>query len=115
MPVTVAVDAMGGDHGPSVTLAASLSFLEQIPDAHVIAVGIEPELRAALAKMRSPAASRLMIHAATEVVEMHETPAWRCRNRSSSMGRGQSGQGRHRASLRIRRQYRRLMASRALS
>ena len=84
MPVTVAVDAMGGDHGPSVTLAASLSFLEQIPDAQVIAVGIEPELRAALAKMRSPAASRLTIHGATEVVEMHEAPALALRNKKDS-------------------------------
>src|SRR2546427_289120 len=84
MPVTVAVDAMGGDHGPSVTLAASLSFLEQVPDAWVIAVGVEPELRAALAKMRSPAANRLTIHAATEVVEMHEAPALALRNKKNS-------------------------------
>ena len=55
MPVTVAVDAMGGDHGPSVTLAAALEFLEETPDARVIAVGLEAPLRAALAKLRSPA------------------------------------------------------------
>ena len=84
MPVTVAVDAMGGDHGPSVTLAASLKFLEEIPDARVIAVGIEPVLRAALAKLRSPASNRLTIHAATEVVEMHEPPALALRNKKNS-------------------------------
>jgi len=75
MPVTVAVDAMGGDHGPAVTLAASIAFLEEFPDARVIAVGIESELRTALAKLRSPAASRLTIQPATEIVEMHESPA----------------------------------------
>ncbi len=40
MPVTVAIDAMGGDHGPSTTLAAALKFLESTPDARVIAVGL---------------------------------------------------------------------------
>jgi len=49
MPVTVAVDAMGGDHGPWVTLAAALTFLERTPDARVIAVGLDAPLRAALA------------------------------------------------------------------
>src|SRR5688572_1388552 len=84
MPVTVAVDAMGGDHGPSVTLAASLNFLERVPDARVIAVGVEPTLRAALAKLRSPASSRLTIHDASEVVEMHEPPALALRNKKDS-------------------------------
>jgi glycerol-3-phosphate acyltransferase PlsX len=75
MPITVAVDAMGGDHGPSVTLPAALRFLEQYPDARVIAVGLEEPLRTALARLRSPASARLTIHPATEVVEMHEPPA----------------------------------------
>src|SRR4051794_11374711 len=75
MVVTVAVDAMGGDHGPAVTLAASLAFLEEVPDARVIAIGVEPQLRATLAKLRSRAANRLTIHAASEIVEMHEAPA----------------------------------------
>jgi len=84
MPVTVAIDAMGGDHGPSVTLAAALAFLEQTPDARVIAVGLEAPLRAALAKLRSSAADRLTIHAASEVVEMHEPPALALRNKKDS-------------------------------
>jgi glycerol-3-phosphate acyltransferase PlsX len=84
MPVTVAIDAMGGDHGPSVTLAAALAFLEQTPDALVIAVGLEGPLRAALARLHSRAADRLTIHAATEVVEMHEPPALALRNKKDS-------------------------------
>ena len=66
MPVTVAVDAMGGDHGPSVTLVAALKFLEETPDARVIAVGAEPALRAALGKLASPALDRLTIHASRQ-------------------------------------------------
>ena len=84
MPVTVAVDAMGGDHGPAVTLAAALTFLERTPDARVIAVGLDAPLRSALAKLRSPALDRLAIHAASEVVEMDEPPALALRNKKDS-------------------------------
>jgi glycerol-3-phosphate acyltransferase PlsX len=37
---TLAVDVMGGDHGPVVTLAAARRFLEQYPDAHLLLVGL---------------------------------------------------------------------------
>jgi glycerol-3-phosphate acyltransferase PlsX len=84
MPVTVAVDAMGGDHGPSTTLRAALKFLEETPDAQVIAVGQEAPLRAVLAKLHSPARDRLTIHAASEVVEMHEPPADALRKKKDS-------------------------------
>jgi glycerol-3-phosphate acyltransferase PlsX len=84
MPVTVAVDAMGGDHGPSVTLAAALKFLEETPDARVIAVGQEAPLKAVLARLRSPALDRLALHVASEVVEMHEPPADALRKKKDS-------------------------------
>ncbi len=84
MPVTVAIDAMGGDHGPAVTLRAALKFLEETPDARVIAVGLEAPLKAALAKRRSPARDRLSLHAATEVVEMDEPPAEALRRKKDS-------------------------------
>jgi glycerol-3-phosphate acyltransferase PlsX len=84
MPVTVAVDAMGGDHGPAVTLPAALRFLEETPDARIIAVGLEAPMKAALAKNRSPAAARLVLHPSTEVVEMHEPPADALRRKKDS-------------------------------
>ena len=84
MPVTVAVDAMGGDHGPSVTLPAALQFLEETPDARVILVGQEGSLRAAMARQKSPAAARITIHAASEIVEMHEPPADALRKKKDS-------------------------------
>jgi glycerol-3-phosphate acyltransferase PlsX len=84
MPVTVAVDAMGGDHGPAVTLPAALAFLEAHPEASVIAVGLEGPLKAALAKLRSPAAARLTLRFATEVVGMDEPPADALRRKKDS-------------------------------
>lgn len=84
MTVTVAVDAMGGDHGPAVTLPAALAFLEQHDDARVIAVGLAGPIEAELAKSSSPARERLTIRAASEVVEMDEAPAIALRNKKDS-------------------------------
>ena len=37
--VVLAVDCMGGDHGPNVTLAACARFIHQYPDAALLLVG----------------------------------------------------------------------------
>jgi glycerol-3-phosphate acyltransferase PlsX len=84
MPVTVAIDAMGGDHGPAVTLLAALRFLENERDARVIAVGLEAPMRAVLAKHKSPALARLSLHVASEVVAMDEAPALALRAKKDS-------------------------------
>ena len=38
--ITLAVDVMGGDHGPDVTLAASRRFLDQHPQSRLLLVGL---------------------------------------------------------------------------
>ncbi len=38
--ITIAVDVMGGDHGPVVTLAACRQFLAHHPDTHLLLVGL---------------------------------------------------------------------------
>jgi len=43
--IVIAVDCMGGDHGPSVTLPACRAFLDAHPDAHVRLVGLPDALR----------------------------------------------------------------------
>jgi glycerol-3-phosphate acyltransferase PlsX len=63
--ITIAVDCMGGDHGPQVTLPACRQFLEQHPEAALILVGLaEP-----LAGFSHP---RARIVAASEVVTMDD-------------------------------------------
>jgi len=42
MAVTIAVDAMGGDFGPKITIPASLKFLKSHPDTNIILVGNKP-------------------------------------------------------------------------
>ena len=37
--ITVAVDAMGGDHGPPVTVPAAIGCLRKYPELHLILVG----------------------------------------------------------------------------
>ena len=84
MTVTVAVDAMGGDHGPSVTIPATLAFLESAPDARAILVGLPEPLAQALARARSPAKDRVSVHACTEVIAMDEPPADALRKKKDS-------------------------------
>ncbi|MBI2744731.1 MAG: phosphate acyltransferase PlsX [Burkholderiales bacterium] len=42
--ITIAVDCMGGDHGPRVTLAACRNFLDHHPDAELLLVGLPDRL-----------------------------------------------------------------------
>src|ERR1700704_4897042 len=84
MGISIAVDAMGGDHGPPVIVVASIQFLEETPDASVILVGRNEDIRRALSSVRSIAADRVSVRAATEVVEMHEGPASALRGKKDS-------------------------------
>ena len=63
--ITIAVDCMGGDHGPQVTLPACKKFLDQHPEASLILVGL-PE---ALVGFSHP---RARITTASEVVTMED-------------------------------------------
>ncbi len=63
---TIAVDCMGGDHGPSVTVPACRGFLERFPEARLVLVG-KPDSLTALASH-----PRVTLVAATEVVGMDD-------------------------------------------
>jgi glycerol-3-phosphate acyltransferase PlsX len=63
---------MGGDHGPSVTIPAAISFLKQEPEAELILVGREDDLRAELKKHHAERNPRLSVKNATEVVAMDD-------------------------------------------
>jgi glycerol-3-phosphate acyltransferase PlsX len=72
MKSVIAVDAMGGDHGPSVTVPACLDFLASHPDATLLLVGIADALQAEFARHGAAAHARAEIMPATEVVGMDE-------------------------------------------
>jgi glycerol-3-phosphate acyltransferase PlsX len=91
MALCVAIDCMGGDHGPSVTVPAALSFLATDADASVLLVGRESEIQATLAERSNKSAaaqfeSRIDTLFTDEVVEMDDPPAIALRSkRKSSM------------------------------
>ncbi len=86
MTTTIALDAMGGDHGPRVTVPAALAFLRTAEDARLILVGQPEPLEAEVRRLGAHFDDRLQLQAATEVVRMDEPPAQALRSkRDSSM------------------------------
>ncbi|HCO43271.1 MAG TPA: phosphate acyltransferase PlsX [Gammaproteobacteria bacterium] len=82
MSLVVAVDAMGGDHGPSVVVPAAVNFLRQHPDVRLILVGDEGAVRGLLPTDTTNLP--LDVHHASQVVDMDEPPAKALRNKKDS-------------------------------
>lgn len=84
MTVTIAVDAMGGDAGLSVTLPASVGFLKDTPNARLILVGDSAAITANIAQYEPSLIERLDVYHASEVVGMDELPALALKNKKDS-------------------------------
>lgn len=84
MPITLAIDAMGGDHGPLVTVPAVLEALKLDGDLHVILVGRQEAIQAELHARAVKPNARLRIHHAAEVVAMDESPQSALKNKKDS-------------------------------
>jgi phosphate acyltransferase len=82
--LTISIDAMGGDHGPSVTIPASLDCLKNNPDLKLILVGNEAVLNPLLAQPLADYPDRLSVHHASQCVEMDESPAKVLKNKKDS-------------------------------
>lgn len=77
---------MGGDHGPAVTVPASVAFLSANPDAKVVLVGDQVALHAQISRIGRGADNRVVVRHASEIVTMDEQPAQALRaKRDSSM------------------------------
>lgn len=72
MSVTLAVDAMGGDHGLVVTIPASTELLAELPDLYIRLVGNADLINQALAKVSPAIKQRITVVHASEVVEMDD-------------------------------------------
>ncbi len=84
MDITVAIDCMGGDHGPHVTVPAALELQREHADVAVILVGRSEALEAELARCGALAGPRMRVHHAGEVVTMDEPPAQALRYKKDS-------------------------------
>jgi glycerol-3-phosphate acyltransferase PlsX len=84
--ISIALDAMGGDHGLDVTLPGAIDALERNPELNIILVGDQPaiEERLQAEERLSKVQGRLTIQHATEVVEMDEPLAQALRKKKDS-------------------------------
>jgi glycerol-3-phosphate acyltransferase PlsX len=81
-PVTIALDAMGGDIGPDVVVPAAREYLKRDRESVLILVGDEQILKKKLGADSS--AQRLRIKHASQTVAMDELPSKALRNKKDS-------------------------------
>ncbi|MEJ2590885.1 MAG: phosphate acyltransferase PlsX [Candidatus Thiodiazotropha sp.] len=81
-PVTISLDAMGGDLGADVVVQAAQEYLKRDRETHLILVGQESVLQEKLD--RHPFGERLAIRHASEIVEMHDLPSKALRGKKDS-------------------------------
>lgn len=84
MATTVALDAMGGDHGPTVVAEATRIYLDSHAEGQLILVGDERRLLKALTSVGLAQHPRIRIHHAAEQVAMDELPSTALRSKKSS-------------------------------
>lgn len=80
----IAIDVMGGDHGPEVTVRAAVRFLSRHPSAGLLLVGDQATIERYLADETGVDRDRIEIVHADQVVAMDESPAVALRSKKSS-------------------------------
>ena len=80
----IAIDAMSGDHGPGITVPASLRALEKHPKLKLILIGDQQILADELARQGGQLGVRLELHHASQVVGMDESPSSALRGKKDS-------------------------------
>ena len=84
MNLTLALDVMGGDQGPLVTLPAAIDAVKNHSDLHIILCGDEDLIISFLTKNFQYPHPQLSLCASTEVVEMDDHPSIALRNKKNS-------------------------------
>jgi len=84
MSSQIAIDVMGGDHGPEVTVRAAARFLSRHPSAGLLLVGDQATVERALEREAGVDRQRVEIVHADQVVAMDESPAIALRTKKSS-------------------------------
>ncbi len=73
MIIRIAIDCMGGDCGPPVTVSAAFHFLHNHPDAELILVGQTDAIYAQIRKYKTQNPKAFSVHAASEIVTMDDS------------------------------------------
>jgi glycerol-3-phosphate acyltransferase PlsX len=84
MDITLAIDAMGGDHGPHITIPAALKALKDDDQLNIVLVGLSDAIEAELKNLNATVNARLRIQHASEVVTMDEQPQSALKNKKDS-------------------------------
>lgn len=75
---------MGGDHGPSITVPASLEILAREPELRIVLVGQPEPIQALLRGRTGSLGDRVAVREATQVVTMDEKPQDALRKKKDS-------------------------------
>jgi glycerol-3-phosphate acyltransferase PlsX len=81
---TISLDAMGGDRGADVTVAAAVSALRHFDDIRLVLVGDQAVLGRRLQELDVRPSERLVLRHASQVVEMDDPPAQALRMKKDS-------------------------------
>lgn len=82
--LTIALDIMGGDNGPHITLPAAVQALKQISNLHLILCGDSGLIESHLKSIGSSLKSRMEIQHCSEQVSMDERPTTALRTKKDS-------------------------------
>ena len=82
--ITIAIDAMGGDFGPTEIIPAVDYSLKKYTQLNVILVGKKDVILSQLKKSNIENSERITISHASEIVEMDESPSQALRNKKES-------------------------------
>ncbi len=83
--LTLALDVMGGDQGPLVTLPSAITAMQQLPNLHLILCGDENIITEEFSRLKfSKNTHQYTIYPTTEIVGMDEKPALAMRTKKDS-------------------------------
>jgi glycerol-3-phosphate acyltransferase PlsX len=83
-PLRIAIDAMGGDFGPPVTVPAAVAALEKYPQLEVLLFGRESDLTPIVDECSGQARQRLTLCHCDQVVSMGDKPTQALRGKKNS-------------------------------
>ena len=84
MTFRLALDVMGGDHGPAEIVAAAVYTLKKNHNLELLLVGLEDVIKPELEQLSYDLAARVQVIHAPEVVEMAEAPSFALRKKKKS-------------------------------
>lgn len=85
----IAVDAMGGDHGPGPSVTGALRAIAHAPDLNITLIGDQQQINPLLASGETEHAGRVEVFHCTEAVGMKEKPVDALRKKpDNSIARG---------------------------